>query len=219
VQRTIGLLILVMLLAPPAFTQKRSRTEEQPPPKKKTVRVIKRKTITLRYGLGIPLSDKAVTAFWAPGGSVSAEFLLDINTRFSLGIGIDAARFGFREDWFTLGYPNIPVHALDLYWWNIYFASKFSLPTKSPFTPFGEIQVGISRVTPAEYREVINGVRVIYYDIKGSTRLTFGLGAGVDFRVAWWLALQAEGKLTYAYNDPQRNIVLLTRGGLAFFLY
>jgi hypothetical protein len=219
--RTIAsLIILTILLSPEAFTQKRSRPEQQPQQtKRKTIAALKRKTITLRYGLGIPLSNKGITDFWAPGGSASAEFLIDMTPRFSLGLGIDAARFSFREEWFTLGHPGLPVHALDLYWWNIYVAAKVGIPNRTLFTPFGEFQIGVSHITPAEYREVINGVRVTYYNMKSATRLTLALSAGADLRVAWWLALQAEAKMTYAYNDPQRNFVFLGRGGFLFFIY
>jgi hypothetical protein len=220
VRKIVMVVILGVLLGPNAFSQKRSRPEQQPQQtKRKVVRVFDRRTISVRYGIGIPLSNKGITAFWAPGSSVSAEFLIDINSRLSLGLGIDAAKFSFREEWFRLGYPTLPIHALDLYWWNVYVGGKFAIPNRSLFTPFGEAQIGVSHITPAEYREVINGVRVTYYNIKSSTRLTLGLSAGVDVRVAWWLALQAEGKMTYAYNDPQRNFVFLGRGGFLFSIY
>jgi hypothetical protein len=168
--------------------------------------------------VGIPLSDKAMTQFWAPGQTISAEFQINITPRFSLGMGVDAAKYPFREPWFVLAYPTIPPQATDLYWWNLYFSSKLTFPTGTRFVPFALGQIGVSRVTDAEYREVIAGVRVIYYDIKGTTRLTFGFGGGVDYYVYRWLLLQAEMKMTYAHNDPQRSLIPLLRGGVMIVL-
>jgi hypothetical protein len=159
-----------------------------------------------------------MTQFWAPGQTVSAEFLINITSRFSLGIGVDAARYPFREPWFVLAYPTIPPQSTDLYWWNLYFASKLAFPGRTRFVPFALGQIGVSRVTAAEYREVIGGVRVIYYDIKGRTRLTVGFGGGVDYYVYRWLLLQVEAKMTYAHNDPQRNLIPLLRAGVMFVL-
>ena len=65
---------------------------------------------------------------------------------------------------------------------------------------------------------MIAGVRVIYYDIEGRTRLTLGFGGGVDYYIYRWLLLQAEVKMTYAHNDPQRSLIPLLRGGVIFVL-
>ncbi len=214
----IGVLFLLAVWSPDAVSQKRTRDAVPRQVKEDSVQSARRKTLTLRYGVGIPLSDKAITQFWAPGQTISAEFLINITPHFYLGLGLDVAKYPFRERWFALAYPAIPPQSTDLYWWNLYFSSKRTFSTGTRFVPFAFGQVGVSRVTDAEYREVIAGVRVIYYDIKGSTRLTLGFGGGVDYYIYRWLLLQAEVKMTYAHNDPQRSLIPLLRGGVIVVL-
>ena len=216
--RIVSTLLVLAVCVPQTFAQKRTRATVTPPAEADSLQPSRRKIITVRYGVGIPLSNKAMTQFWAPGQSVSAEFLINITPRFSLGVGLDAAQYPFREPWFALAYPTVPPQKSDLYWWNLYFASKLTFPGRSRFAPFAIGQIGVSRITAAEYREVIGGVRVTYYDIKGRTRLTVGLGGGVDYFVYRWLFLQAEAKTTYAHNDPQRSFIPLLRAGAVFIL-
>ena len=47
-------------------------------------------------------------------------------------------------------------------------------------SPFVGAEVGFTRISGAEYKEIVNGVRVTYYEIPGALRLTASAVLGLD---------------------------------------
>ena len=85
-------------------------------------------------------------------------------------------------------------------------------------SPWIEGGLGGAFVTGATYREVINGVRQTYYDIKRTTRLSVSGSAGTEIYFNAAFAFTIRGKFVYLVNDPSIGVILLADAGLRFRL-
>jgi opacity protein-like surface antigen len=212
--RFLVLCVILAVLGPSAHAQKRKRDVPLPQAKSQTQPPTRRHSLSLLLGIGVPQSNKGLTQFWGPGASGSLAFLINVNRPFGIGIGIDITKLPFHSSWFNLAFPTVPVLTRDIYSWNLYVASKYSFRPRMRTSPYLAAQVGISKVTPAEYKTVIDSVRVTYYNIPGRTRLAIGVAGGVDISITRRLWLQAEAKTIYFHNDPERGPSTYFRGGL-----
>ncbi|MGA9117376.1 MAG: hypothetical protein WB626_11415, partial [Bacteroidota bacterium] len=59
-------------------------------------------------------------------------------------------------------------------------------------------------------------IRITYYDVGGTARLVFGLGAGVDIYLARWCSAELEARALYVHNDPDIGLVGSAHGGIRF---
>jgi hypothetical protein len=175
-----------------------------------------RQTFTISYGIGIPHSGSGLRQFWNRGSSGSASFLIHVGRPVSVGLGVDLAFLPFDKTAFAVIFPAVPLQAKDLVLTNVYVVVKYSPAPTMRLQPFLSLNVGVLMSSKAEYREVINDVRVTYYNIAGITRLAGGLGAGIDLWLAPWIALQAEAKGVYVHNDRNIEITSAFRGGFRF---
>ena len=211
--RYLVLCLMLLFLASSAYAQKRKR--DVPAPQAKSLTQERQQSLTFLVGVGIPQSNKGITQFWGPGASTSLSLMVNVTRPFALGIGLDVTELTFHGSWFSLTHPPpVLVQSRDIYSWSIYFASKYSFRPLMRTSPFLAAQVGISKVTPAEYKTVIDSVRVTYYNIPGRTRLAIGVVGGIDISLTRRLWLQVEAKTIYFHNDPERGPSTYLRGGL-----
>ncbi len=179
---------------------------------------IRRQALTLSFGTGIPQSRNGLIAFWDMGPSGSIKFMVNVSRPVSLGIGVDAAVLKFNEPAFRNAYPAVPLRSKDIVMANVYLAMKCVMMPSMAFAPYCGLTVGATRISEAVYREVIDSVRVSYYNIPGRTKLTFGVTLGADIYLNSWLALDMEGKTNYVHNDPDLGLTSFVRGGFRFIL-
>jgi hypothetical protein len=211
-ERVFSLLVcLVFGVVFTSFPQGQPALQQQPPALQ-----FKRQSLSISYGMGAPQSRSALTSFWTGGPSVSASFFVNVSRVVAMGLGVDVSHLLFNEGAFRNAYPTVPVEASDIYLANIYVGTKISPMPTMRFSPYLTGSVGAMKMTEAQYRKVINEVRVTYYNIPGMTRLSFGIAGGVDIYISRWFALQLEAKSTYVHNDPDVGIATFFRGGFKF---
>lgn len=177
-----------------------------------------RQTLSVTFGLAVPRSKSGLTAFWENGASGSASFFVNVNREVAIGLGVDVAELQFKESAFRETYPDVDVEANNVILSNVYVGAKLSLLPSMRTCPYITVSMGAQRMTEALYRRSIAGVRVTYYNIGGSTRLTGGVAVGANIHVNSWFALEVEGKATYIHNDPDASVVGAARGGFRFRL-
>lgn len=178
----------------------------------------KRPALSVSVGMALPLSKDAVTQFWNPGMSASVTFLLPAQRSFLVGVAFDASALSFDEAAFTAAYPTVPPNSIDLGVFNLQLLARGLFRPGMRFSPWLEGGVGGAFVTGATYREVVNGTRQTYYDIKRTTRLSASASAGADIFFTAAFALTVRGKFTYLVNDPSIGVLLIADAGLRFRL-
>ena len=179
---------------------------------------LKLQTLTFSFGAGIPQSRQGITAFWDAGPSGSMKFMVNVSKPVALGIGLDAAMLKFNEGAFRLSHPTVPVQSKDILLTNVYLAMKYSIMPSMRLSPYVGVTIGASHLSEAVYGDVIDSVRVSYYNIPGRTRLSLGISFGADVYLARWLACDIEAKTNYMHNDPDIGMASFLRGGLRFTL-
>lgn len=204
---SIGFLLILLLCS-------RSYSQHTQP----VVPFPKKQTITLSFGAGIPQSRDGITRFWDMGPSGSATFMVNVSKPVSFGVGVDAALLKFNESAFRFAFPNITVRSRDVLMANVYIAMKCVLMPSMRFTPFLGASIGATHVSEAVYQEVVDSVRVTYYNIPGRSKLTIGVTAGVDTYLARWITFELEAKANYVHNDPDLGVASFIRGGFRFTL-
>jgi hypothetical protein len=136
-----------------------------------------------------------------------------VNSSTALGLGIDLARLYFRLGAFSTTFPGVLPVRKDIAMGHVYVGVKHSFAPTRWFSPYIAGTIGAARVTGAVYREVIDSVRVTYYDLPGRTRLAGSLALGTDIRLGRTLSFTMEAKATYFHNDPDVGFFCLIDGG------
>lgn len=179
---------------------------------------LNRVTVSLTIGGGIPISKAALTEFWDGGVSGSVSFMVSVNRVVAFGVGMDAGVLLFSQPRFILTYPTVPLQARNTSFLNLYIAWRYTPFWKNRWAPFFGATVGAARYTGAEYKQIVNGVRVTYYEIPGMTRLSLGGIVGVDLNLSPRAALAVEARGTYVHKDPEAGLWLALNGGIRFIL-
>jgi len=174
----------------------------------------RRATITVLGGIASPLSKAGLTEFWGMGPSGAAQVLVHVSRSVSMGMGLDIASYVFNSSDFSSKFPTIPVREKNILGVGFHLAAKFVPVPQARLTPFLSAQLGTAQVTPTEYREVVDSVRVTYYNIPRRFRLASNVAAGFDLYIARGFWIELEGKLAYVHNDPSRGTTFLLRGGI-----
>ena len=177
-----------------------------------------KKQFTVLVGGGIPLSREGLRQFWKVGPSGSLSFFVNVSSATALGIGADVSMLYFRLGTFASTFPGVSVQPKDVAMIHVYVGVKHSFAPTKRFSPYVVATVGAARVTAATYKEVVDSVRVTYYDIPGRTRLAGSLGLGTDISLSTWLSFTMEAKATYFNNDADVGFECLVRGGFRFTL-
>ena len=178
----------------------------------------KRPALSVSIGMAFPLSKDAAKHYWNSGMSGSVSLLLPAQRSVLVGLAFDASALTFDEPAFAADYPTVPPNSIDLGVFNLQLLTRGLFRPGMRFSPWIEGGLGGAFVTGATYREVINGVRQTYYDIKRTTRLSVSGSAGADIYFNAALAFTIRGKFTYLVNDPSIGVILLADAGLRFRL-
>ncbi len=200
---------LLISIAFPVFGQS---TEPQRSPAQKPLK----HSISITLGLTYPQSRSGLTAFWNQGPSEAMAFFVNVSRSVGLGVGFEIALLEFDEPAFRETFPAVEIQRRDIVISHVYVGAKVNIMPTMRTTPYLQATLGVSRMTEALYRKVIDGVRVTYYYVGGSTRLTGGLAAGVNIYLNRALALEFEGRAIYAHNDPDFGIAASARAGFRF---
>lgn len=178
----------------------------------------KNPTVTLSFGAGTSRQRDGRAAFWNMGPSGSVRFMIKVSKPVSLGVGVDAALLKFDQSAFRAAYPTVPVQSQDIMTTNVYLAMKCAVMPSMRLSPYVGLTVGATRISEAIYSEVIDSVRVRYYNIPGSTKLTFGFSLGAEVYITRWLTFDMEAKTNYVHNSPDFKAAFLFLGGFRFAL-
>lgn len=178
----------------------------------------KRPALSVSVGMAFPLSKDAVKRHWNPGMSGSVTFLLPAQRSVLVGLAFDASALTFDETAFRADYPSVPTNAIDLGVFDLQLLTRILIRPGMRLSPWIEGGLGGAFVTGATYREVVEGVRQTYYDVKRTTRLSVSGSAGTDIYFNAALAFTIRGKFTYLVNDPSIGVILLADAGLRFRL-
>jgi hypothetical protein len=164
--------------------------------------------------MAFPLSKDAVKQFWNSGASGSVAILLPAEPSILVGASFDASSLSFEEAAFEAAYPGVALNSIDLGVFNLQLLMRWLFRPGMRFSPWVEGGLGGAFITGATYREVINGVRQTYFDVKRTTRLSASASAGADIFFNAALALTVRGKCTYLVNDPSIGVILVADAGL-----
>jgi hypothetical protein len=176
------------------------------------------RTIEIFGGAGLPMTHPSFTRYWLRGPSAGMSLLFRASEHIKLGFGAEATLFSFRRGNFFAQNPGVPVQAKDMVFVNVYLLMRRYFQPTLRTSPYVGAELGFLRISGAEYKEIVNGVRVTYYDIPGALRLTASAVLGVDQYLSRRLAIQVDVRATYIHNDPSVGLILGGRGGLKLTL-
>jgi hypothetical protein len=171
-------------------------------------------SLIIMGGAGIPLSKAPLTDFWRYGPNFSLEFVTTATRRLSLGVGADLTVLRFSYAGFAGTYPSGPP-PLDrkVIWWDLYLLGRYVFFPKNLVTPYATLKIGAMRPTPASFKQVVDSVKITYYDIHARARLAAAVSGGVDFTLSSELAFVAEVNAVLVHNDPAFGSAVSLRGG------
>jgi hypothetical protein len=178
----------------------------------------KRPALSVSVGMAFPLSRDPVTRYWNSGLSGSISLLVPAQRSVLVGLAFDASSLAFDEAAFTADYPTVPPNPIDIGVLNLQLLTRVLLRPGMRFSPWIEGALGGAFVTGATYREVVNGLRETYFDVKRTTRLSLSGSVGTEIYFNAALAITIRGKLTYLVNDPSIGVVLVADAGFRFRL-
>jgi len=210
--------ILLLALAIDIFTVDCTAQTKKVSPTHPKITVRPKKQFTVLAGGGIPLSRESLIKFWKVGPSGSLSFFVNVRPSTALGIGTDVSMLYFKLAEFASTFPGVAVQRKDIVMVHVYVGVKHSFSPTKGFSPYVVGTVGAARVTEAAYKEIVDSVRVTYYNIPGRTRLAGSLGLGADIALSGWLWFTMEAKGTYFHNDADVGVACLVRGGFRFTL-
>jgi hypothetical protein len=156
--------------------------------------------------------------FWDGRIAGSLTFTVNIARGVNLGVGVDAMRLKFDRRAFAARFPGVADQARDILMLNVYLAWRYTPFAAYRVAPFVGADIGASHITPATYKEVIGGVRHIYYDIPAKNRLMVAAVAGMNMYPVSWFSLELQVKSVGLYNDADFGVGFLALGGVRFRL-
>jgi hypothetical protein len=184
----------------------------------RTLYVPRDRTVEFTGGVTVPLSHQALKEFWTRGPSAGVLFLGRATSYVKFGIGGEASLFSFRRGMFALAYPGVTTQAKNLATVYLYLALRNYLKPGLRMSPYVGLDVGVLRVTGAEYKEIINGVRATYYEIPGMSRLAGSVSLGGDYYLSRRVALLLQSRALYVFNDPNTGFLLSAHAGVRLTL-
>jgi hypothetical protein len=174
------------------------------------------RTVEITGGVTVPLSHEALKQFWTRGPSAEILFLGRASYNVKFGIGGEVSLLSFRRGIFALAYPDVATQVKHLATVYLYLAIRSYLKPGLRLSPYVGFDVGVLRVTGAEYKEIINGVRFTYYDIPGISRLAGSVSLGGDYYLSRRIALLVHGRAMHVFNDPNVGFLLSFHAGVKF---
>lgn len=176
------------------------------------------RTIEFWAAMGIPVSHEGLTEFWkrGPGAGMNLLFLAANNV--VVGAGAEATLLSFRRGTFAERFPGVPLQVEDMVLVHLTLNMRYYLRPSIRMSPYVGLDIGVARLSGAEYKRLVDGVRHTYYEIPATARLTFGASAGVDYYVIKRVALQGEVRSVVVHNDPNVGLLLSLRMGVKLAL-
>jgi hypothetical protein len=176
------------------------------------------RTIEIWGGIAHPLTHASFKRYWMRGPAAGFAMYFRASEHVKIGFGAEATLFSFRAGNFVKWNPTVPAQVKDIVAVNVFLSMRRYFQPTLRTSPFIGAEVGFTRITGAEYKDFINNVRITYYDVPGSFRLTASATFGIDHYLSRKIALQGEARLTYLHNDPNVGLFLGARAGLKFTL-
>src|SRR5512140_2052415 len=174
-----------------------------------------RVSLAITAGYAAPTSKDALTQFWKGGPVGGISVLVRAAPGFWIGAGLDVSALWFRESAFAQAYPSVEMQKKNMAWVNIFVLSRYGGFVRSgPVHPYTELAIGASRLSGAEHKEVIDSVRVTYYEIPARTRLALKLTGGMEIPAWPGISFLVEGAVRYVHNDPNVGVGILVNGGV-----
>jgi hypothetical protein len=171
-------------------------------------------SLAVMAGYVSPQSKHALTQFWKGGPGFAVSLLMRAAPRFWIGMGADVSALWFQKSSFAQAYPSVEMQPKNMAWANLYVLSRYGFIPGASVHPYVQVAIGASRLSGAEYKEVIDSVRVTYYDIPARTRLALTLTGGVEIPVSGGFSFLAEAALRYVHNDENVGIGIVLQGGV-----
>lgn len=172
-----------------------------------------RVSLSVTAGYVAPQSKQSLTQFWKGGPGASVCLLMRAAPGFWVGTGLDVSALWFKKSSFAEAYPSVEVQAKNMAWVNLYLLSRYGFIPGGSVHPYIQVAIGGSRLSGAEYKEVIDSVRVTYYEVPARTRMALTCTGGLEIPVARGFSFLAEAAMRYVHNDPNMGIGLLISGG------
>jgi hypothetical protein len=172
-----------------------------------------RVSLAIMAGYVAPQSKHSLTQFWEGGPGASVCLLMRAAPGFWVGTGLDVSALWFLRSRFGEAYPSVEVKAKHMAWVNLYLLSRYGFIPRGSVHPYIQVAIGGSRLSGAEYKEVIDSVRVTYYEVPARTRMALTCTGGLEIPVARGFSFLAEAAVRYVHNDPNMGIGLLISGG------
>ncbi|MBP1658300.1 MAG: hypothetical protein H6Q31_2901 [Bacteroidetes bacterium] len=217
-----GVAALAALIMACGWSPGRAQTpspELEPEPSRPAVAYAPRdNTLEVWACMGTPLSHQSFKEFWQPGPGIGIGLMSRMSENIKIGFGVDGTLYSFRRGAFAARYPGVPVTVRHQTLVQLYLLMRNYFLPGQRFSPFLGADLGFARISGAENKEVINGVRKTYYEIPGTTRLTLSGNAGADYFFTREFAIQADVRAVYLHNDPNVGLFLYFRFGVKFKL-
>jgi hypothetical protein len=195
----------------------KEKAKESPAPVSATFSP-RQRTVELWGGLAHPLNHASFKKFWMRGPSAGAAIYFPTSDHVRIGFGAEATLFSFRAGNFTVWNPGITPQIKDIALMNVFLGMRRYFRPTLRTSPYIGCEIGFTRVTGAEYKEIINAVRVTYYEVPDAYRLTGTLTLGIDHFFTKRFGVQAEARLTYLHNDENISLLMGARAGVKLAL-
>ena len=176
------------------------------------------RTVEVWGGIGHPLNHASFKRYWMRGPAAGFAMYFPASDRVRIGFGMEATLFSFRTGNFQIWNPDVTPQVKDVGLLNVFLSMRRYFTPTLRTSPYIGCEVGFTRVTGAEYKVIINAVRVTYYEVQDAFRLTGTINAGVDHYFTRKFAVQGEGRLTYLHNAENISLLIGARVGVKFTL-
>lgn len=215
----IRLTVLIAILACAVPAHAPAQTEKNPSDKYFWLTYAPRfRTIEFWGGMTVPLSHRGLTELWLRGPCTGMNLLVLATNNFVVGIGAEISLLSFRKGIFAAKFPGVPSQFKDMALVHLTLGLRYYTRPSIRMSPYVGIDIGFARLTGAEYKRIVDGVRQTYYDVPAIARLTFGASAGLDYYIFRRVALQGEARGVYMHNDPNAGMFLSLRMGVKLAL-
>lgn len=216
VRSFLGALLLgiVILINPSREAQAQTRQQTNTRALLRQIYMPRERTIEIWGGLGHPFNHRSFKRYWMRGPSAGFSMHFRASDHVKIGFGAEATLFSFRAGNFQVWNPGVPVQIKDIVALNVFLSMRRYFQPALRTSPFIGMEVGFTRISGAEYKDFVNSVRVTYYDVPGSLRLTASGTVGIDHYLSRKLAVQAEAHLTYLHNEPNLSLFIGGRAGI-----
>lgn len=209
-------IVLTLGCAPRAHAE--TPPDKQPPAALRVPYNPRQRTFEVWGGITHPFNHGSFKRFWMRGPSAGFALYLRATDAVKIGIGAEATLFSFRQGNFAKYYPTVPAQVKDVGTFNVFLALRSYFRPTMRWSPWIGGELGFTRITGAEYKEIVNAVRVTYYEVHSAIRITGTATLGVDYFVSRRIAVQMEARLSYLHHDESLGLVIGGRGGVKFTL-